>query len=223
MKTASKLFFIAMSAAMLFVAGCSTVVFSKANVPARAYLPSDQQAPKGFGAYGYLVFTSRPSAITQSRYEHVVEAFLRALVSAQIDSPAIPPSRQMVTFLPVNLAEADISDDPTAQFLVQYYDYNRAALITSAAGKHAAEGPILAAWRTPFEEAEGEGLVLDLSHFSEADLDRAFRIWKDRISRNPEAWTQGWNVIVFREEFRNLLQQYGTAILSVIQPGNDGV
>jgi hypothetical protein len=81
---------------------------------------------------------------------------------------------------------------------------------------------VLTAWTKPFEENDSEALVLDLSDFSNEDLDRAFAIWRERITTNPEAWQDGLNLVVFREAFRNLLQTYGQQILGIIRPSKGG-
>ena len=80
-------------------------------------------------------------------------------------------------------------------------------------------GPILAAWARPFEDsASSQALVLDLSDFADEDLDRAFGIWRDRITRDPAVWRDGFIVVLCREALRSLLQKYGDGILAVINP-----
>ena len=63
----------------------------------------------------------------------------------------------------------------------------------------------------------GDPLVLDLSSFSDEDMGNAFRIWMDRITRNPEHWNNGFNLTRIREEFRNFINAYGDSFLSIIE------
>ena len=65
----------------------------------------------------------------------------------------------------------------------------------------------------------GSPLVLDLSDFSEDDLDRAFGIWKDRISRDPQAWKNGFNLLLIREAFRNFINKYGDQVIATAKGG----
>jgi hypothetical protein len=105
--------------------------------------------------------------------------------------------------------------------LVSNYDYATASSIATKAGKLSVGGPVLVAWRTPFvanQPATSDGLILDMSDFSDEDLDRAFGIWKDRITRDPALWNDGFNVVKAREAFRNLISKYGDGILAIIKP-----
>ena len=80
-------------------------------------------------------------------------------------------------------------------------------------------GPILVAWRDPYPQGPmtGEALVLDLSRFADEEIDRAFGIWRDRITRDPDIWTDGWKVVLVREAFRSLIQSYGEDVVQAVQ------
>jgi hypothetical protein len=188
-------------------------------VAVRAFLFTGEPTPQGYGAYGYLLFNTRPSQADLVRYMLVCDSFRRDLVETWGKSPE-ERRKQMATFWP--LETRAIAVDYSCQTLIEKYDYRRAVQIATAVGKQGSRGPVLTAWTRPFEENDSEALVLDLSDFSNEDLDRAFAIWRERITTNPEAWQDGLNLVVFREAFRNLLQTYGEQILGIIRPSKGG-
>lgn len=185
-------------------------------VAVRAYLFVDEPAPPGYGAYGYLLFNAQPSSNELKRYQQVCESYKRSLIA----SPGLSEmrAREMATFWPLQMKRAT-RVGYSCYTMIERYDYRRAAEISSAVHKQGARGPVLTAWTKPFEEnSSTDALVLDLSDFSQEDLDRAFAIWRERITTNPEAWQNGLNLIVFREAFRSLLQTHGETILAIVHP-----
>jgi hypothetical protein len=189
-------------------------------VAVRALLFAGEPTPQGYGAYGYLLFNAQPSQADIVRYMLVCDSFRRDLVETWGKSPE-ERRKQMATFWPLETQRV-IGVDYSCQTLIEKYDYRRAAEIATAVGKQGSRGPVLTAWTKPFEENDSEALVLDLSDFSNEDLDRAFAIWRERITTNPEAWQDRLNLVVFREAFRNLLQTYGEQILGIIRPSKGG-
>jgi hypothetical protein len=188
-----------------------------APVAVRAYLYANEPAPQGYGAYGYLVFNAQPSETETKRYEHVCETFRVKLMETWGQEGE--RGNQMVTFWPLRVPESTAVDSWPCSKLVENYDYRMAAEIATVIHKQAATGPILVAWKKPFEQsAPSEALVLDLSDFADEDLDRAFGIWRDRITRDPAVWRDGFNLVLCREVLRSLLQKYGDTVLGVINP-----
>ena len=84
-------------------------------------------------------------------------------------------------------------------------------------------GPILVAWQEPFPRGVNgaDTLVLDMSDFSENDVDRAFGIWMERIVQDPSVWNDGFKLVLAREAFRNFIQKYGESIMEVIKSTRD--
>lgn len=123
----------------------------------------------------------------------------------------------MITYWLVDQRSSNVSD---CGALVEHYDYATANEIASEVKKLSATGPVLVAWSKPYGRDAGtsDALVLDLSDFSDDDLDRAMGIWKDRIVRDPSVWNKGFNSTKAKEAFRNLLQRYGDQILTIIKP-----
>ena len=189
-----------------------------AYTPVRDVLFSGQEARSGFGAYGYLILTKRPSDDDFRRYIGVCTAFNRNLEPVSSYPPRFWPQIMPTYWLAKNRGGID-NRFPDCQLWVEFYDYSRAKTIASAAKLLSSKGPILVAWSQPFEKASnGEtALVLDLSDFSDDDLDRAFGIWMDRITRDPKIWHDGFNVVLAKEAFRNFLEKYGDEIIKAVK------
>lgn len=192
-----------------------THVACGAPLPTRDTLVRGEEPFPHYGAYGYLVFTARPSEREKSRYLEVCNGY-RLNVEPVGEYADVPPDDLMVTFW--LLEESPDGDQAGCEELLAKYDYATAEQIASAVGKLDASGPFLVAWVRPFSSrgARHPPLVFDLSTFSEDDLGRGLRIWYERICRRPEAWKSGWRLAVFREEFRNLLQRYGGKIVEIV-------
>ncbi len=186
--------------------------------PARDVLFSNEEAPSGFGAYGYLIFTKRPSDDNFDRYIAVCNEFLRNLEPVSDYPSSSWPSIMPTYWLAQNQGQID-KDDPDCQQWIEFYDYSRAKSIASATKVLSLEGPILVAWSQPFEKTRNDetALVLDLSDFSNDDLDRAFGIWMDRITRDPKVWNDGFNLVLAKESFRSFLEKYGDHIIRAVK------
>jgi hypothetical protein len=187
--------------------------------PVRGILPENQLAPAGFGAYGYLVFTHAPSDHENPRYLKVCDAYIREFQPLG-EFPNLPKSSLMVTFWPVDSKFPWKTNQPACRDLIQHYGKNLAAELTTDAGQSASAGPLLIAWTSNRGHLDSSvrPLVLDLSDFSDDDIDRAFRVWKSEVSNDPGFWRGGFKVDRFREAFRNLISQYGEQILAVVSP-----
>lgn len=202
----------------LLLVGCFPYAASPPPTPVRDVLFSGQEAPSGFGAYGYLILTKRPTDDDFSRYINVCAAFNRNLEPVSDYPPSFWPKIMPTYWLAENREGID-NRHPDCQRWVEFYDYSRAKIIASTAKVLSSKGPILVAWSQPFEKAGNDetALVLDLSDFSDNDLDRAFGIWMERITRNPEIWNAGFNVVLVKEAFRNFLEKYGDDIIKAVK------
>lgn len=208
---------------------CFFVLFKLACAPAgppalaRDFQVRGTPLPLGFGAYGYLVFTKRPGRDQANRYGSMCEAYVNALESVNT-FPGRDRASLMVTYWLLEEEPTNEWDLPDCMYLLEQYDYATASTIASSIGVLDAEGPVLVAWRTPFETHEpgDTRLLLDLSTFIDNDLDRAFGIWKSRIVRDPTSWEEGFVLSNIKERFRNFLQKYGPSIVSVIEPSLKG-
>jgi hypothetical protein len=199
-----------------FLAILGACVTVNTYVPARDFLVRGVTPPPGFGAYGYLIFTARPGAVSQTRYLAICDAFLRSLEPvaryADVDRALLMPTYWLLergTFTTRDLGDC--------ARLIEVYDYAGAKPMAAALGKLASAGPILVAWKAPYPKGRdlGDELVLDLSSFADEDLDRALGIWMERIARDPNVWNTGFNWARVTEAFRNFIQKYGGEIVRV--------
>lgn len=209
---------------VLLFLGCPAPPYKAAlpPTPARDVLFSGQKTPTGFGAYGYLIFTKRPAAVDFNRYMSVCDAFIQNLEPVS-DYPSSSRAKIMPTYwLANNRREVD-NRHPDCERWIEFYDYARAKSIASSAKMLSSKGPVLVAWDRPFEKVSNEetALVLDLSGFADEDLGRAFRIWMDRITRDPRIWNDGFNVVLAKEAFRNFLEKYGDNIIEAVKTVKD--
>jgi len=213
---------------VLLVVGCGKEYAEEVNkvskspryVPARDVLFSNEKPPLKFGAYGYLIFTERPDKYNSTddkfiRYEAVYKAFIRLDSVDEFkkeDWPIIMPTFWLLQ------SERGLDKRPKKSW-IGFYDYPRATKMASSINVLSAKGPILVAWTQPFETVTNneEALVLDLSDFSNDDLNRAFRVWKDRIARDPKIWKDGFNLVLAKEAFRNFFENYGDKIIDSVK------
>lgn len=185
-----------------------------ASVPTRDVLAAGQLPASGYGAYGYVVFTKRPPVIQLSREEAFCTAYVSGLEPAS-SYRSIPKANLMPTYW---LLEAGRAHASSCESLLTGYDYARAKTIASTVSKLDAIGPLLVAWRVPFEQAEGqEALVLDLSKIRQDQFTEAVGTWSSRITRTPDLWATGFNVEKIRLEFKSFLNEYGDSVVSVIE------
>ena len=80
-----------LAVAAIWFVGCSST-----TIPARDFLLRGEQPDRGYGAYGYLLFTKRPLESPQLRYLTVCEIYTANLES--VDSYGLERSRLMPTF-----------------------------------------------------------------------------------------------------------------------------
>ena len=182
-------------------------------VPARSYLHTGEEPPSDATAYAYLVWPARVTDTGAPRPLLICESYLRNL--EPLSRVRGLGSEVIVTYWLLATRKGSTVRE-NCRVLIQAYDYPRAAAIAAAIGKSGVAGPLLVAYgRGRPAEPKPEVLILDLTEFPSEDIDRAFGIWKDRVSRDPGVWTDGFSLVLVREALRNLLNQYGEDILRV--------
>ncbi len=45
---------------------------------------------------------------------------------------------------------------------------------------------------------------------------RIFRIWRDRISQDPDTWSHGFNLSLVRVDLRSFLNTYGQQVVAIL-------
>lgn len=187
-------------------------------IPVRACLVGGESPQAGLGAYGYLVFTHKAGQDDSVRYMNICETYSQSMPKIEMLAGK-ESSSLMVTFWMIRSAPESEETLDSCGWLIENYDYALAMEIASTIRKLDSEGPLLVAWGQPYGPtlAGKEALVLDLSNFQDADLKRGFNIWKDRITRNPKVWKKGFNLVLIREAFHNLIQIYGEQIVAIVK------
>lgn len=192
------------------------VLSCAALTTARGFLLKDRPEEPGLGGYGYVLFTSRPSADNLKRYVAVCDSYLRQFPPASAYGD-VPRQELMITFWLLEVDAASPRELEDCDWLVNHYDYaraNRTATVIEMAGQ---AGPILAATSgAPIRDSKLQSVTVDMSRFTDGDIDRAFQVWKTQVSKDPRFWQSGLKVALFREAFRNLLNQYGDEIMKLV-------
>ena len=133
----------------------------------RAFLERDRLEETGFSLYSYLLFGKRPTQATRDRYVAALDAFLNMLEVARLEKD-LSLEELNVTYLPVAV---DPGDDiiEEADWLLERYDYDRAAWLLKRAGVTGAQaGPYLVSrlGKPLSDPGDGEGRILqDLTGF----------------------------------------------------------
>ena len=209
----------------LLIVGCaarqtvgSSPKLSGRAVVVRDFLHRDEFPPAGMGAYGYLVLTHRSTEETRPRFLRICRAYV-AQFEPLDEVYRLDASTFMVTYWPLSTAYSPEKGDHYCDGLIDDYDYRLSNEITSAISELDADGPLLVAWSTRYVAGmdRGDALVLDLSQYGDADIERAFRIWKGRIAKGPPDWHDGFFTERMLENIRNLFQHDGLTIANALK------
>ncbi len=190
----------------------------KPLIPARSFCTRDRECGQHYGAFGYIIFTKRPTtdAIRQ-RYLSICRTFIANLEDVS-GYAHIARSQIATTFW---LLVSKPSDENSCEQLVASYDYARATGIAASIHKLKSAGPILVASGQP-DVAQTETqqlLIIDLGKFTPSDMDRAFGIWKDKISQDSKYWGDVFNLDLIMAEFGSFIRKYGGTIVQTVKPG----
>jgi len=194
---------------------------SKPLHPVRAYLTA-KQIPPVAGAYGLVVFHSRPTSATRSKLLMVCKAFVAFF--PRNETTTVPPKDQMITVWPLDNPYAQQAQNDDCEFAIDRYDLNASeAAISDAQLQHAnfdGEGPYLVGWSPSKARSVPDALVLvmDMSaDNSQAQINAKFLFWKNKIVEDPSAWRDGFSIERVRLAIHNFADQYGQAMLDAIK------
>lgn len=184
-------------------------------VPSRAtLLPKELPAPES-PLRAYVLFTSLPGAGSQvGRAKSVCAAYLRAFMPNRAYKTYDAPQ---VTLLPTYWLITRKTKEDDCKEMIRNYDQARASILVAEAKKTGVRGPVLAAWTSPKEGKEIQSVTVDLSRFSEKDMETAMDIWSRKLVNKPATWNNLDTELV-RAEFNNFVGKYGAQIVSVISP-----
>ena len=199
----------------LILEGCSS---QNPPIPVRDFFRANESPESGYGAYGYLLFTRRPDSSNLGRYKKVCMSFMGDLESVTEIGP-YPKHSLMVTYWLVDSLVNLRRDSHNCDSLLAHYNYPKATIFLAQIKKLSVTGPVLLAFSSPpqTDSTLSDALVLDMSNFADEDIDMAFSIWKDRITRDPDGWNNGFTVNKLIYEFRSLINKYGQQILDIFK------
>jgi len=190
---------------------------SKPLIPARDFCIKGKQCGSEYGAYGYIIFTKRPSTDTRKqRYLSVCNAFITNLEDVGGFS-GITNSQIATTFW---LLTSQPENEKSCNELIDKYDYARGTVIATSIKKLKSAGPILVASGTPDipQSEQRELLIIDLSKLTASEMGQVFNIWKDKISQDKKYWEEGFNIPLIVAEFRSFIEKYGDSIIKIVKP-----
>jgi hypothetical protein len=119
----------------------------------RAYLEPGEQEQPGFGLYSYLLFGSPANDHTRDRYLEAIKAWLEVI--EDVDHGVLDPQSYNVTYVPIKNKPPP---KPTAQWVLDNYDFARAArILRSVPGDHL-HGPYIISHRYP---VRGDSLLTE--------------------------------------------------------------
>lgn len=199
------------------------IAASKANgkpklISVRDFLVRGETTSPGFAAYGYLIFSGRPSTDEEkARYASICDAYL-SKIESKAEYENMSPNMFATTYWP--LTKKISPENANCQTIIEYYDYATAEKIISISGiRQNRRGPFVVAWTIPHEQADintKPKLILDLSTLPDDDMYYAIKLWKENVATDPVAWAQGkMNVKVILSAFVDFLKRYSDEILRI--------
>jgi hypothetical protein len=190
--------------------------------PVRAYLRASQIPPEGAGAYGLVVFHSRPTPASRAKLKMVCTSFVAFFPRQETATAAVRD--QMITVWPLDNPDAIQARNDDCDFAVDHYDLIASQAAMSDAQRQRAdfggEGPYLVGWSPSNTRGVPDALVLvvDMSADNrQADIDNKFLFWKNKIIDDPAAWRHGWSTERVRVSIRNFADEYGQSMLDAIK------
>jgi hypothetical protein len=190
--------------------------------PVRAYLRARDIPPAGVGAYGLVVFHSRPTPANRAKLLMVCKSFVAYFPRSE--EASAPISDQMMTIWPVVRPDAPEIQKDDCDYAIDHYDLVASESAISDAtiqhGKFGGPGPFLVGW-SPSNARTVPGalvLVIDMSKKNtQAEIDQAFQFWKNEIVEDPSKWRNGWSVERIRVSLQIFADTYGPAMMDSVK------
>ena len=193
-----------------------------ALTPERKYLTLKKHPPDGAGAYGIVVFHSRPTSASQAKLTMVCKSFIAFFPKSETSD--VPIADQMITVWPVDEPGNDKVKADDCDFVTNHYDLNASeAAINDARKQHAnfeGEGPYLVGWSPSNTRGVPDKLVLVVNMTddnTQAEIDHKFQFWKNKIIENPSLWRSGWSLDGVRVAIKEFADEYGQNMLDAIK------
>jgi hypothetical protein len=151
-------------------ATCSVQVFverksqpiARGQETGRSFLVKGKKEEARYGLYSYLLLGAPPTISNRERYVKTIDAFLGGVVEISALEDYIQRSKLNITYLPV--VDAPRSK-PSADWVLEHYDYARARALLSLLPGSLREGPYFVSVLTPLDSgaAPKQYLFQDLS------------------------------------------------------------
>lgn len=190
--------------------------------PVRAYLRAKEIPPVGAGAYGLIVFHSKPTPANRPKLKMVCKSFVAFF--PRNETSTVPLKDQMITVWPLDNPATKQAKKDDCDYAVDHYDLIASeSAISDAQLQHAAfdgEGPYLVGWSPSKARGVPDALVLvvDMSaDNSQVEIDNKFLFWKQKIVEDPSAWRNGFSSERIRVAIRIFADKYGQAMLDAIK------
>ena len=191
-------------------------------IPVRQYLRAQDIPPADVGAYGLVVFQTRPTPANQKKLTMVCKSFIAAFPRSE--TAIVPVSDQMITIWPLDEPDAAKAKVDDCDFILQHYDLNASESAANDVRIQGAtidgEGPYLVGWSPSNTRGMPDKLVLvvDMSADNNQDaIDHKFLFWKNKIIQNPALWRSGWSLEALRVAIKDFSDQYGKEMLDAIK------
>lgn len=213
---ASRIINVALIVSIVLVLGScaapTTITSYQTRIPASDWLVSGNMPLSGYGAYGYVILRKNPIEILSSREgefcKHYREGMMQTGVFKYTNKENLMPTYWML--------KADDVDKKSCESLIENYDFERATKIAATTGNLGSIGPLLIAWRLPFEiKGNQEALVIDLENIPPSEFSKVISIWTEEITNDPEAWANGFDIKLIRLKFGVFIDKYGDKLISL--------
>jgi hypothetical protein len=190
--------------------------------PLRAYLSAKDIPPPDVGAYGLVVFRSRPTPANREKLMKVCLSFVAHFDPSTKGTVAV--GDQMWTVWPVDDPNAKAIKQDDCSYAIEHYDLIAAEnAISDATLQHAdfsGEGPFLVGWSPSKSRKIPDSviLVIDMSSDrTQEEIDHEFEFWKNEIVGDPEKWRGGFLAERIKDRLRKYADKYGPALLESIK------
>ena len=180
--------------------------------------------PKGYAAYGIIVFKARSTDFDYERHAIICEAYISSLISGGRGD--LPRPNQVVTVWPLRSKASTVrlnsSENPSCSDAIGDYDLRESRKAIKDAEilgiKLAGRGPFLIIW-SPGDAKGDKGAVALLADLSAVETivqakDIMYR-WSRDIENDPSLWDKGWDIGKVRILMRDWLDKYGKDILKL--------
>lgn len=180
----------------------------------QAYVPSSfsqvTSEDDGYGLYSYIIFGSPPGPAKIEIYLSLLRAYLDMFHDVDVFAKSIPKQQLNITYLAVSpTTKPPGNGEDLAGWLLNNYDYGRAAIIAANAGLTPTGGPYIVSSLAPLSEAgQAKTRIIfqqDLSWVSANLMPLYLTQFEKRVSGRPTTWSES-TMESFALELRTVIQ-----------------